>query len=710
VTPTATDGWRARALHAAAAHWAEPLHRQSYYLLASTGVSAATGLLFWILAARRTEPAVLGLAAGMIAALGFLSYLTSFALPYAMLRYGGSTRPVDGLVNSAVAVSAVTSLLAAAVFAVIAGATGTVLAPLLRDPLDVLLFGFAGVGAGTGLLLDNLLAARQRADLALLRNTAAGLLKLTLLIPVGAGDPRGVYLALTGPGLITAVIGYALLPRVIPGYRQWDFTRTPLLRDAARFALHTFAGSLLSGAPQFAVPLIAAVVLGPYGNAFFYVAWSIAQVVYLVPTVISNITLSRGDSTPTGTLIRRSRRFSLLLVGPFVLAVTALAGPALHLYGTEYADRAAAPLRLLGLAALPWAIVIIAQTQLRIEHRHRALTVLTGFLCAASLAVPVVLSMWFGALGMAGGWLLSLAVVAGLAWWLTGHSDPTARPMTQDEQHMSPDADRKPPGATGGATSAARWPPDGRARIVALTCVALACSALVATGREPARAIGGALLACYLPGRLALGGLRRPGTRPDPALDHTLAVALSLVTTMLLGAFAAGFGLGFTGSRMALLSGALSAVLGLIALRRTDLDSGGLGRTPTATATTDSTGVSRWLSPSVALAAVPALALSAVLAVQVAAYTRHRPADSYYTELSVVAVGGLTTVRVDSRERSAESFRCEQRLHGVLVRQDRFALRPGRSILLPVTQGGPGRVEILLFRGTDANTYRRLIL
>ena len=70
----------------------------------------------------------------------------------------------------------------------------------------------------------------------------------------------------------------------------------------------------------------------------------------------------------------------------------------------------------------------------------------------------------------------------------------------------------------------------------------------------------------------------------------------------------------------------------------------------------------------------------------------------------------LTTVRVDSRERSAESFRCEQRLHGVLVRQDRFALRPGRSILLPVTQAGPGPVEILLFRGTDASTYRRLIL
>ena len=273
---------------------------------------------------------------------------------------------------------------------------------------------------------------------------------------------------------------------------------------------------------------------------------------------------------------------------------------------------------------------------------------------------------------------------------------------------MSPHPDRKPPDAADSATSAARWPPDGRTRIVALTGLALACSALVATGREPARAVGGALLACYLPGRLALSALRRPGTRSEPALDHLLAVALSLVATMLLGAVAAGFGLGFTGSRMALLSAALSAALGLAAFRRTDLDRGG---PPTATATaTESTRGPRWFSPSVALAAVPGLALSAVLAVQVTAYVRHRPADSYYTELSVVAVGGPAAVQVNSRERSSVNFRCDQRLDGVLVRQDRFALHPGRSIRLPVTPAGAGQVEIQLFRGTETSAYLRLIV
>jgi hypothetical protein len=217
------------------------------------------------------------------------------------------------------------------------------------------------------------------------------------------------------------------------------------------------------------------------------------------------------------------------------------------------------------------------------------------------------------------------------------------------------------------------------------------------------------MLACYLPGRLALGAMHRPGARSDHALDHALAVALSLVATMLLGAFAAGLGLGFAGSRMALLSAALSTVLGLAALRRTDPDPDGTASAPTA-APLEPTARPRLFSPWVALAALPALALSAVLAVQVTAYVRHRPADSHYTELSVVAVNGQSTVQVNSRERATENFRCEQRRDGMLVRQDRFTLHPGRRIQLPVTPAGAGRVEIKLFRGTEANAYRRLIL
>jgi O-antigen/teichoic acid export membrane protein len=91
----------------------------------------------------------------------------------------------------------------------------------------------------------------------------------------------------------------------------------------------------------------------------------------------------------------------------------------LRLYGSAYAGAAAVPLRLLVLAALPWSVVIIAQAQLRIEHRFSAVTVLTGCLCAASLGLPIGLAQPFGSIGMAGGFLLSVTASAVLAWRLT---------------------------------------------------------------------------------------------------------------------------------------------------------------------------------------------------------------------------------------------------------------------------------------------------
>ena len=113
--------------------------------------------------------------------------------------------------------------------------------------------------------------------------------------------------------------------------------------------------------------------------------------------------------------------------------VCCLAPGVSHAGRTQYAGGAAGPLRLLALAALPWAMVIIVQAQLRIEHRYRALNLLTGFFCAVSLAVPVALGTWFGAVGMAGGWLLSVSGIAALAWWLTGHCAAAAGPVTRDE-------------------------------------------------------------------------------------------------------------------------------------------------------------------------------------------------------------------------------------------------------------------------------------
>jgi O-antigen/teichoic acid export membrane protein len=234
------------------------------------------------------------------------------------------------------------------------------------------------------------------------------------------------------PALVTAVAVLALLPFFISGYRWSEVGLTPEVREVAGFALRAFPASLLSGAPQFALPLIAVSVLAAGEYAFFYIAWSIAQILYLVPSVIANIALSEGgrgtaggDLLGTGlasAVVARARRFSLLLLAPAAVVGVALAGVILELYGGAYVRSAAQPLRLMVLAALPWTIVIMAQSQLRAEHRFRALTVVTGVFCAISLTVPVVGGVASGVHAMAAGWLGAVTATAVLAWRQTAGS------------------------------------------------------------------------------------------------------------------------------------------------------------------------------------------------------------------------------------------------------------------------------------------------
>ncbi|GAA0936084.1 hypothetical protein GCM10009557_95680 [Virgisporangium ochraceum] len=255
-----------------------------------------------------------------------------------------------------------------------------------------------------------------RSDFA--RNAAAGGLRLAPLLWLPADDPGALYLAATLPVAATVVVTLAALPRLVPGYRVtgWADRRDPQVTQVAAFAARGWPGALLSGAPQFALPLVAVSVLGPRENAFFYVAWSIAQIAYLVPAVVSNISLSQGTSDSAGTLVARSRRFSALLLAPVLVVCVVVPGLVLMWYGADYEDGAATSLRILMVGVMPWTVVILSQSRLRTEHRFTQLTVLTSVFCGLALALPVTVGLVTrSGTGMSAGWAVAVGVTAGLA-------------------------------------------------------------------------------------------------------------------------------------------------------------------------------------------------------------------------------------------------------------------------------------------------------
>jgi hypothetical protein len=205
------------------------------------------------------------------------------------------------------------------------------------------------------------------------------------------------------------------------------------------------------------------------------------------------------------------------------------------------------------------------------------------------------------------------------------------------------------------------------------------------------RIAAGLVLSLYLPGALAVAALFR--RRVDPCLRVVLSVALSLATTMLVGLVVASTRLGFGAGTVWAGLLAMCVPLGVVTVIRRP--SKRLARfTPRI----------RWRH---VLAGAPALALTVLLVVAIAAATRYRSTDSYYTELAAHRSGSATVVVVASHERHSVRYRYEERADGGVSRTERFALRPGQRVQFAVS-GPTGHVEVMLYRDDVSGPYRRL--
>ena len=259
----------------------QPLYRQSAFLLGGAGITAATGFVFWLAAARLVDPGELGTAAGLVAAVALINYLTGFGLPQGLLRYSGDFRvSVSELTNAAILITAASSLIGALTFAAGASLWAPALQHDLSSPVDLALFAIFCIGVSVGLVLDSALTARRRGQWALARAGIMSAGKLVGLPLLAAGGAIGLYIAMSAPIVLASVCIYLLLPVILPTFRRGAVATSKSVPEFAGYSLRTFPANLFAGAPLL-LPLIVSGLLGSRQTAFYYVAWSFAAILQL---------------------------------------------------------------------------------------------------------------------------------------------------------------------------------------------------------------------------------------------------------------------------------------------------------------------------------------------------------------------------------------------------------------------------------------------
>ncbi len=389
------------------------------WLVAQTIAAAAGGFVFWLAAARLYPQEAVGAAAALFALVQLVNYATSLGLPISLGRYAADESPASARKFSAAVLATIASSIVGTIVLLVLAKSGT-LEPLWvwGLPLGSLLFFASVAGLSVAVLIDVRLLALRRAGWVLGRTIVLSGLRLTLLIaPVALLGSQGAF-----PVWLAVVASTA----VVSGISLW-WLRQPLgfpdlsapVSDWAamtRFSAVNYASQLVVQAPFILLPVIVLSAVSPSENAVFFVAWSIAAVVFMVPRTIGRVLLIEGDRG-TAALESQTALALLLSVGSALLAAILLPLSSVlmsALYGSQYRDAADLMVPLL-LSAVPWAVTSVMLSEARVREDHLATGIISG-----SFAVVVVTASAVGvaagdALGASRGWLFGTVIVGALS-------------------------------------------------------------------------------------------------------------------------------------------------------------------------------------------------------------------------------------------------------------------------------------------------------
>lgn len=395
-----------------AAHSRQPLFRNAYALMASSGLTSVLGLVYWIVAARVYSAEAVGFNAAAIAAMMFLAGLAQLNLISALVRFVPEAgRDSRRLILAAYGISLAAALVASLVFIAGTGFWAPALTGLRSSPWLVAWFVVATMAWCIFVLEDSALTGLRKAGWVPVSNGLFAASKIALLVVLaGLAPVYGIFgswtLALAVSLFFTNAVIFTRLvsPRAS---HQLEGASTVSVDAIARYLSADYVASLFWLGCTTLLPVIVTNIAGVRVNAYFFLAWQIGYGLHILSissgsSLIVEAVLSRDE------LARYSRRVfwqNLRITIPLGVGVSLAAPYLLRVFGLAYAANGTTLLRLLALGAVPFSIVSLAISVARVQRRMRRVVAVLAAMCLMVLALTELLLRRMGLEGVGVAWL-----------------------------------------------------------------------------------------------------------------------------------------------------------------------------------------------------------------------------------------------------------------------------------------------------------------
>ena len=406
-----------------AGHVQVPLFRTAYALILSNVLTSVLGLVYWVVGARLYSPDAVGVNAALISTMTFLSGVSQLNLRTALNQFVPEAgRGVGKLISVAYAITIPISVAVVAVFVLAVGlwAPDSPVAVVSKD--FVLLGWFMVATASWGIfnMQDGVLTGLQRSMVIPFENLIFAVAKLILLVLLaGVATQYGIFTSWSVPQLVAVIlVTFWILRRVVPKAVEASRDRMQQLtpRDIVRFVATDYFAALLVLAYVSLLPVLVISAVGAQTGAYFYIVWTIATSLNLIPLSLS-ISQTVESVAVGGDPIVQARAVLAHLVkvvGPVVVLIVIAAPWLLAVFGPGYAEAGTDLLRLMALGVLPYGVNVVYFGLARVRRQLRGVVLAQAFLAVGTTTIALALLPLIGLTGVGIAWLASQAIVCSI--------------------------------------------------------------------------------------------------------------------------------------------------------------------------------------------------------------------------------------------------------------------------------------------------------
>lgn len=386
------------------------IYRNSFFLLLNTAVTSGLGFFFWMVVARFYNVADVGTAAAVISVINLLSMLSLVGLGDAIIRFLPNAEKPDEMINSCIMLSGVIALGTAAIFITGMSVWSPALLFIRENIFTLIAFLLLVLAWTVSMITDSIFIAGRRADFVLYKNTSISIMKIPLAALLafffhsfGIVGSQGIATILT---FIFCLI--FLVPRIQKQYRFVPALNLNIARKIIPYSAGNHIIAILDLASNQFLSILVVNTLGSEQNAYFYIAWMIANLLFAIPAAASTSLFVEGShfENALDKKISEALRFNFILMVPAVVLLLLLAGFMLGLFGAGYATNGALLLRILAVSGILSCINSVYGSILRVKKRLREIGIIVTF-----KAVALVAGCYF---------ILPVAGIAGIGYvWTT---------------------------------------------------------------------------------------------------------------------------------------------------------------------------------------------------------------------------------------------------------------------------------------------------